>query len=184
MANQRQVPGYGNLEETSSNQASVPGFFNANESASTSVTTTLTWTEANDTNALVADVAGAMSAALAWTEANDTTAGVISVGTGAAMSWTESADTTAIVGTVSTPTLTTDPIKNNTTGLIYASVSGFTVEVLLHSTMAPVKNFTSKTTDSSGVMQIVDAIFTVGTVYVVVIRDSTGDLACEKYTAA
>lgn len=128
------------------------------------------------------------AATISYTEANDTsaiTANVAITGVGATISYTEANDTSALTGSVTatTGTITTGAFKNNT-GSVLASLTALTVTVLNASTLAFVKTFTSQTTNGSGVMAITDALFVSGTQYAVVTTNAAGTLGVEKYTAA
>jgi hypothetical protein len=161
----------------------------ANETGGSSVvTSSISWTEANDTCSITSTVSLNASGTISWTEANDTTAVTVNVtqsNASATLSWTEAADTTALTSSVAASggTLTTGAFKNNT-GTVLASLSSLTVAVLNLSTMTFVKVFTNQTTNGSGVMVITDALLNAGTQYAVVTKNASNVLGVEKYTAA
>lgn len=128
------------------------------------------------------------SATVSYTEANDTsaiTANVTTTSVAATISYTEANDTSAITANVasSTGAITTAAFKNNT-GSVLASLTALTVTILNASTLAFVKTFTNQTTNASGVMALTDALLVSGTQYAVVTTNASGTLGVEKYTAA
>lgn len=122
---------------------------------------------------------------LTWTEADDIsaiTAAITVEGVSGTITYTEDDDVCSIAANVAVGTITSGVFKNNT-GSILASLTGLTVTVLNASTLAFVKNFTSRTTNGSGVMILQDSLLVIGTEYAVVTTNVTGTLGVEKYTA-
>ena len=72
------------------------------------------------------------------------------------------------------PTLTTDPLKNNT-GTLLASVSGLVMAAYSMTTGALVARQESLTSDASGVLVMEDASIVTATEYRVVVTNGTGD---------
>lgn len=154
---------------------------------STSATSTISWTEANDTCAITSTVSVNATGTISWTEANDTasvTINVVQSNVTSTMSWTEATDTMSVTASVATSggTLTTGAFKNNT-GSVLANLTGLTVTVLDLTTMTFIKVFTGQTTNGSGVMIINDALFNAGTQYAVVTKNASNILGVEKYQA-
>jgi hypothetical protein len=154
---------------------------------STSATSTISWTESNDTCSITASVSVNATGTISWTEADDVTSITVNVSVGSvssSLNWTEANDTMSVTASVATSggTLTTGAFKNNT-GSVLASLSGLTVAVLDLTAMTFVKVFTSQTTNGSGVMVITDPLIVAGTQYAVVTKNASNVLGVEKYQA-
>jgi hypothetical protein len=127
------------------------------------------------------------AAAISWSEGPETYAAIGYIGTlgvTAVASWVEGPETYALVGNITPSKLISLPCANNTNGAVLANVSGLTVTVLKLSDMSFVKTFTGQSADSLGVITISDALFITGTQYVMTVKDSTGGIGAEKYSAA
>lgn len=116
------------------------------------------------------------------TNANDAFSGSASVSAAATLALTNANDTFS--GSASAlPTITTEPLKNNT-GTVLSNEVGATAWVYNVSTGTLVATKTSQTTDASGVMTITDAAFSSATQYRVVIKLASGAEGLAKYTTS
>lgn len=142
--------------------ASPPTIGAIEAAAASGVTMGISITEQGDTVSMAVNVAGNSTATIAIQEVGDTVSATIAPDDG---------------------TVTTKPFKNNT-GTVLASLSALTVTILKMSDFSFVKSFTGQTTGVDGRMSITDALLVQGTDYVVITKNASGTLGCEKSTAA
>jgi hypothetical protein len=101
----------------------------------------------------------------------------------AAGNQTDNFGPSSVTNNIAAPAGFTIPLVNGA-NIARVSLTGLTVAVTDYATLAPVKVFTSKTSDTSGNCVIADALLVAGSWYVATVRDSAGVLGVDKFQAA